>query len=111
MTIIFGRGDEFYIERLRSLVTLSDAAGFDTSAVTNLERSGDVLSFSTGIEFSANTTNSQAVGTVQVRDQASGLITHGGFLSGIIIFLNKQVGTGATVVTVITTLFMRRPAR
>jgi len=109
LTIIFENGDEFWIEQIRPTVDLEDAAGRYNSDAFALERTGNVLSFSCVGQAVQNNNNSEAVGSVEVRDASGANISYGERLSQIRVRVNKQIGTaGTTTQTYQVTLFMRK---
>jgi len=108
MTIIFEYGDEFWIERMESTVTLEDAAGRYASGIATLERAGDFLSGFAIARSLANNDNAQAVGGMEMRNQGFTNMTFGQAITGVTIRVMKQIGTaGNTAMPIIITVFMR----
>jgi len=108
MTIIFEMGNRFWIEELNAVVPLVDAAGRVSSPVGNLTRAGVYLGGAVYVRFGPDNDNVQAVGTIEILDQASGTLDSGDNITGIIVRANKELGTaGATNLSCNVLMFMR----
>lgn len=107
MTLIFTTGD-FWIEVIELNITLEDAAGRFASALGNLQRPGHYMGSAISCTSMSDNDNSQAVGSVEVREQSAGAIAIGEEITGVFVRVNKQVGTaGSTVQVYKVMLFMR----
>jgi len=109
LTIIFLRGEEFWIEHHQIAITLQDAAGRYSSGTIPLSKAGVFLSACVTARAVPNNNNSQAMGGVEVKlDAAGNNLTLGDFVTTVAVRVNKAIGTaGATGVNFHVTVFMR----
>jgi len=100
MTIIFEKGNEFWIEFLSVALSIPDAAGNVQSAVADLERSGNYVGGGVIAVTSTDNDNTQAIGLTELRGFPTGTISFGTFATGMRVRINKTIGTaGASNVT------------
>jgi len=109
MTIIFGKGEEFWIEALSMTISLPDAAGTVTGAVVNLERPGIILHISGSWNNPASGDNSGTLGAIGYLTEGSLPAARGTSATGCRTRIIKTVGTaGATSVFGEMLVFMRK---
>jgi len=108
MTIIFQKGNEFWIESIELSLSVPDVLGRTDSAVVNLERSGFFLGVAEGRVQAGNNDNTQAIGWTDIRDQGGAKLDIGDRVTGILMRVTKQAGTaGPTLITSNVLIFLR----
>jgi len=108
LTIVYNQGNEFWIEQHTVTITLIDAAGIQSTGVTNVNRPGNCVGYSVTPGFPSNNDNTQAVSLISMLDQGSGTLGVGEFITGFVVRVVKQIGTaGNTNVAINVTLLMR----
>jgi len=109
MTVVFIKGDEFWIEYLQITVIMEDAAGRYSSATTNLSKGGVFLGGNAIARALINNDNSQGMGGIELKLDSSGTnLTLGTFASTIAIRVNKVAGTaGSTNINFHVMVLMR----
>jgi len=109
MPRIFELGDQFWMESFQITASIPDVAGFFDSALTVLEKAGEILAVSCVPVFTSNNTNSQGVGNWFVRSNL-GTLNIGDKVVSLGVRTQKQAGTGTGSVTYLVIAFLRRPA-
>jgi len=112
MTIIFERGDHFWIETFEVGITLGDAAGVVDSSAVLFAKSGIFLGASIQFRDPSTLTNAQAVGNFGLISTASGFLSVGDFATGVILRINKIAGTdGNTPMVAMVSCYLKGRGR
>jgi len=109
MTVIFQKGNEFWIEHIPVTISLVDAAGLITGVAVPLQKPGFFLGGSIVWTSVASNDNAAAVGAVEIRGLPTGsLSTLGTFVEQVRARIQKTLGTdGAATLNGICMVYLR----
>jgi len=110
MTIVLDFGT-WHVEAITNVLTIPDAAGRVESSTINVQRPGNLLSYTISLLGISDTVNAQVMANVEAKNQSGTSLAVGVFFTGIRIRANKQAGTGVTTLTTVTTLIIREQGR